>query len=231
METDNVHPNNSGSAIVAKVIYDTLNSIAEGASEYQLAHTSGSWVIEHKMPQMPIVDGWYMYSPGTGTTATVQYALNDLYAQPIYIPQICVVIGMGCEVTSGGASSTWRIGIYAPDSTGGRPGSRVIDFGTFSTTSPSLTAGITDRWTLLHPGWYWLASVAQGGTAPFVRSFTSGGSPYQVMTPTQFNGVFGRVTVFHQTGISGSLPTSWGSSFVHQVQYPMLWLQLKSQVH
>jgi len=229
MQTDDVHPNFLGAALAANVIYQTLNSITSVATQTQLALASGMPATQlQTIPHMPIVDNWYLYTP-TASSSAATPVNGTLYATPIYIPNTAIVTSIGTEVTTGGSGNSVRLGIYLPDSTGGRPGSLLADFGTYSSAAVSFTAGITGLWKLLRPGWYWVSAVTQSGTAATLRFGNN--NTYQFMTAAQYSGAFGRVNVWTQSGVTSSLPTTWGSTWTTQVQFPIVWMQLRSQLH
>ncbi|MFO0702897.1 MAG: hypothetical protein U0514_03505 [Candidatus Andersenbacteria bacterium] len=112
---------------------------------------------------------WYT-SPITGTATTVGTpAVNTLIAIPFVVSKVTTIDQMAINVTTLGASSTPRVGIYA-DNGNMYPGVLIDDAGTQSGASTGVKTYTTGLPVTLDPGLYWLAYVTNA-TAPAVRSF------------------------------------------------------------
>ena len=115
------------------------------------------------------LDQWYS-SPNTGTALTTGApAANRLIAIPLVVSKVMTIDQMAINVTTLGASSTPRIGIYA-DNGNNYPGVLIADAGTQSGGSTGVKTYTTNLPITLDPGLYWLAYVTNA-TAPTIRSF------------------------------------------------------------
>lgn len=212
MYTDNLHPNGFGASRIARKIVSTLLTALPSMGPDTSAITSTRYNQQRNFPSMGIPDASYVTCVANAYNA-VAPSQNQTYAHPIYVPERCIVTACGLNVTTGQASTTARLGIYAQDGTGGRPGSLIADFGAVATTAAQWNE-ITGLWLLLEPGYYWLAAVTQGGTTQPTcsclsgvtypaLSFFFGGNPGSAGV----NGIQGT------GGISGALPDPWGSTY------------------
>jgi hypothetical protein len=159
----------------------------------------------------PLVSGQYSAS-GLGTTSSYAAAANTLYAVP-FIPATSDSVdrlGIGISV-AGGSGSVVRMGIYA-DNGDYKPGSLLGDYGTASATTVAYAETATNGSpvALTTGTLYWLAFASQGSPAtnPSVRAIT-GVSPLIVTPNSDYTGCMG----YDQGSISGSLPSSWGSTY------------------
>lgn len=98
--------------------------------------------------------------PGLSSISTTTLATGSLKASPIYVGKNRTVDRIQAEVTTFGASSKLRLGIYADDGTG-YPGALVVDSGEIDAGSNGVK-NVTIA-ASLSPGLYWLACL--GGTA------------------------------------------------------------------
>lgn len=117
---------------------------------------------------LPWVTGRFYGANYTRATSTGAASLLLFYAVPVYVPNRAgvTVTAIGTEVTSGGTTSTMRLGIYAmtPE---GYPGALKVDSGSIATTGIGfLSASIS---ATLRQGWYWLASAHAGVAAPTIQ--------------------------------------------------------------
>lgn len=115
-----------------------------------------------------------------GSTGSGNPGFTTLTMAPIYVPNRLgvTVTTLGLEVTSGGTSSTMRIGIYSCD-TDGLPDTLLVDSGSLSTTGTGFVSASIS--TFLHQGWYWLADAHAGSAAPNIRTVgatSNWGNPY-----------------------------------------------------
>lgn len=107
-------------------------------------------------------------------------------------------------VTTGTAGTTCRLGIYADSN--GRPGSLIVDAGTVDTSGFGQLAA-TISVTL--SGVVWLACVSNGGAAAVGRMGNH-------VNPMIGNSDFysnGTAAGYSQNGITGALPSSWGTTY------------------
>lgn len=172
------------------------------------------------LPGSVFISGlWYpqlIPLPGTKTAT-----LNDLFAYPFIVNKTHTFSEIGVNVTTGGAGSAVRLGIYADDGAG-YPGALMQDYGTVASTGTG-TAEIAISLDL-DPGLYWLCVAAQGGSAPTLAADNSTFSHIfgsSVAGPVAGNGKTGYVL----TGISGSLPNPFTAGAATQVDSPVVQLQ------
>lgn len=233
MSGDDVHPNEYGQAVIADAVYQQLQTMIASGNDNLASQLNrkGSHLV--KWPALRIPNSYYKYADVTNTS-TGNLGNNNLFVLPVYIPHRCIVIAMGCEVTTAGTSSAMRVGLYGCDSSGGRPGNLIADFGQFPTTTVSSTLGVTSIWQMLEPGWYWMAAVNQGGTAPStVFPITLSVHPPSPVQQAFAATAFGQ-SGYLLTGISGGLPGLWGATFSPTPVAPFTvagfhtWLQLAS---
>ncbi len=146
--------------------------------------------------------GWYQAmfgDPSTQQLTTSRMILAPFEARSGTIDVVAV------EVSTLGASSTVRLGVYA-DNGNGRPGALVADYGTVATTSTGVKT--IDVNTTVIPGrTYWFAIASQGGTAATLKTLYANpvGEKFIQMgtaTPTSL----AQVSQYYQSSVSGALP-------------------------
>jgi hypothetical protein len=110
----------------------------------------------------PMASGqYYLSMVGSGLT-NQGMTLNRLYAMPFFVGRACVLDRLAQRVTVAGASSnTIRLGLYSDDN--GKPGALLVDAGTADATTTGVKALTVS--VAIAQGLYWLATVAQTGTA------------------------------------------------------------------
>jgi hypothetical protein len=152
-----------------------------------------------------ISQAWYYggFAGSGGTNSAITQ--NTLHAIPFYVGNTTTFDRIGINGV-GGAAGTVRLGIYLDNN--GLPGTLLADYGTVSMGGSGFLS-ITISPTL--SGIVWLAAVSQGAgcttsTVGFMYNPFIGNtdSPYA-------SGASG--TGYYQTGVSGSLPSTWGSTF------------------
>lgn len=147
----------------------------------------------------------YYYSTELYIDATYVTVLDRMQAADFFVPVATTFDRIGCTVTAAGtAGAVVRLGIYG--ASGGMPQALVLDAGTVdATTTGAKTITISQ---VLHPGWYYLAGVAQVATCT-VRARGVGGSSWWVpqTAPGAENNVSWRVN-----SVSGALPNPFGAS-------------------
>lgn len=144
----------------------------------------------------------YYYTSDTagGSDGTTTLTQSRLLFLQFTAPNGVSIDRIGVEVTTGVASTTIRLGIYA-STAGGLPGSLVTDYGTIDSSGTGAKEITISPAATLAAGTYWLAIVAQGGT-PTVRSKGFSTNPY-----------IGRAaidnanpTCWNQDSVTGALP-------------------------
>lgn len=158
----------------------------------------------------PLVPGRYYRFPNGGLSA-VAATLNVLRLHPIHIWQTCTLAQIGCEVTTGAASSFVRLGIYRDDGNF-RPNlaaGPMLDTGGAAIDGNSATVQTVACNVPFVPGWYWFGGVAQGGT-PTLRSLSTptshaqGRIDHDVAAPVSNTASMG----FSVSAISAALPSA-----------------------
>ena len=144
----------------------------------------------------PSVSGrWYQQRGSTGGGTPSADSMR--YVQMVF--PIVTLDRIAMEVTTGGAGSTHRLGIYADDGTG-RPGVLIVDAGTVSTTATGVKEATISQ--VLAAGLHWLATVQQGGTPPAVRTVDFSGA-FETSNVAQTS-----PGLFIEAGVSGALPAT-----------------------
>ena len=154
---------------------------------------------------MPPSGGVYWVGTQTNSNGTSAPAVNEFRLSPVFITSTVLLDRIAGKVTTGAASSTVRLGIYA-DSGAGVPGSLILDAGTIDGNSVSTQAITISQ--VLAPGLYWIGGVSQGGT-PTVQ-VTSGNS--MLGMPHSFGATYDptiSVNGYNMTGVSGALPATY----------------------
>lgn len=116
---------------------------------------------------------WYT-SPSNGTAlATGAPTINTLRAMPLIITKTTTIDQMAINITTLGAGSNVRVGIYS-DNGNNYPDALIADAGSISTAAAGIKTYTTNLPVTLQPGLYWMAIVGNG-TAPTMRTFAVGG--------------------------------------------------------
>jgi hypothetical protein len=144
------------------------------------------------------------YGPflGPGSAGTLVAVLNTLYFIPIQVFRQYTFAGLMTSINAGIATAVCRLGIY--NDAGGIPGTRVKEF---PGTIDASTAGQKEllEATLLAPGLYYLAVVAQTAAPTF--DGRSCNNPPSFMTFINQAQVPLNSGVWRQSGVTGALPT------------------------
>lgn len=112
---------------------------------------------------------WYT-APVTGTALTVGTPVaNTMYALPFVVAKTTTIDQMAINVTTAGAASTPRVGIYA-DNGNMYPGALIVDAGTQAAGTTGIKTYVTGLPVTLDPGLYWLVYLTNA-TAPAIRTF------------------------------------------------------------
>jgi hypothetical protein len=101
------------------------------------------------------------------TTAT------RLYYYPMYFDRAEVLAGV--KTLNGGAGDngeTYRVGLYFDNGATGGPGTLAKDFGQVTLTAASAIRTLSNSYTMIAPGWYWIA--VHHNTACSMAAFRAG---------------------------------------------------------
>lgn len=145
-------------------------------------------------------------------TATTGPTVNTLYAMPFIVSRTTTFDSISYELTTQGASSQVRLGIY--DDTGAcYPNNLIFDSGNVTGTNPvgEKSATITSSLQTFNPGLYWL-TYENSATVPLIRCLPGAGTCISILG---FSSPFGTTspgfayTVAHTVG---ALPNPYTAS-------------------
>jgi peptidoglycan/xylan/chitin deacetylase (PgdA/CDA1 family) len=147
------------------------------------------------------ISGRY-YGPPGAAPGTLTLPVGRCTITPFWVPQATTIDRLAAEVTTGGASSVARIGIYdsTPDD---RPGSLVLDAGTVAAD----TAGVKEA-TVSQPlraGLYWLALAVQGSSSVTLRTVGNDNLPPVASTAPMTTAAR---NCYYGDSVTGALPAS-----------------------
>ena len=157
-----------------------------------------------------VSSGWYKTQSPVNTSA-LSPGNNRLDYTAFYVGTTTTFQKIGCTFTAVTVAGNAIFGIYSDSN--GIPGSKLYDSGQITVPINGAVAFITPTTfsQTLTPGWYWLATVAQGvtGTAWQTATTQSSSGLYQ-RTLSQPSGTYpGMVHGFAQSSVSGtSLPAT-----------------------
>ena len=130
---------------------------------------------------------------------------------PMYVSTTCTVneigVATGNTITTAG---NVRSGIYTDNN--GVPGSLVVDSGSiaYSVAATFYSAVVS---ATLSPGWYWIGSVIQTGSASFTGyTYTLPSFNFPILQMASLSQAVFLPYAYGQSGITGALPSSWGST-------------------
>jgi hypothetical protein len=116
----------------------------------------------------------------TTITSTTGPLVNRLYAMPFYVGKTTKFDLICCEITTAGAGSNCRLGVYYDDGNC-YPGALIFDSGNISSaTTGEKSATITSSLQVFQPGLYWL-TYENSATVPQVRALGSGVSAIPIL--------------------------------------------------
>jgi hypothetical protein len=154
----------------------------------------------------------YMYTLGVANPGTSNaLGTGILRLQPWVVPINITITAIGAEVSSSGdAGCKFRIGLY---NDGGQcfPTTLVQDFGTIAGDSATLQMITLGTPLSINAGLYWIGGAVQLVTAnqPTMRTY---GSMIYSLPSTALPGSGTVFWVYQQTGVTGSLPSSFTST-------------------
>lgn len=136
------------------------------------------------------------------TSGVATPTADELVFVPFDIPYAINVASIEFEVTAVGVGSTFRVGLYESNSDGTEPGALLDESAAIDTETTaevkSHTVGVD-----LSPGRYWIAGVAQIGTAAAEMRVTST-TDIPIANALDGTSFDGRFAV--DTGVTGALP-------------------------
>lgn len=189
-----------------------------------VAGTPGTWVSASgsSVPGRRYKTGrWYGMDQGGSDGAGAALVLNELLATRLTVYEAKSFDRVGIEVTTLGASSVVRTGIYQDDGDG-YPGALLVDWGASPGTFDASTTGqktITIA-QALPAGIYWLAMVAQVAACS-VR--TKANSTPDWMGFADASNSDRRS--YAQSGVSGALPANFTTSVTMSATAPKMYLR------
>lgn len=157
-----------------------------------------------------LVSGQYI-RPKTSNVGSAQPAQGVLSAMPLDIGDSGTIATIGVNVTTAGqAGALVRLGIYC-DNGHGQPGQLLIDAGTVAGDAINKVETAVNLW--VPAGRYHLAAVSQNcaTTAP-ILSGSSGTLDPPIPLNSLANAWLTNQNCFAQSGVTGALPSAWGSA-------------------
>lgn len=109
------------------------------------------------------------YYPSHAPTANITMTAGTAVYVPVFFARACTLDYIAVSLqTSGGASSTIRLGLYVPHATTGLPDAVLADFGTVSGNGTGIRP-ITPISQAVKAGMYWAVIAPQGTGSPVLR--------------------------------------------------------------
>lgn len=149
--------------------------------------------------------GYYVGPSGTRTTLATVASVE--YAVPIMVAASGTLSKIGCEIITGAAATTVRLGVRADAN--GIPGTLLLDAGTVDATATTASGiEITGLSLRLVPGIYWFTATSQGGT-PTLRAET--GDIWPSAAPSLASALGATANTGYTTAatVTGALPTTY----------------------
>lgn len=180
------------------------------------------------LPQTAIQTGRYYYAFGmlgpVGSTVPIGNFSGTMYAAPFIAASSVTWTKIGIYCSVGQAGKKARLGIYSTG-TDGLPGTLVVDAGEVDLSSNDTECEATISQALTANTLYWLAVVAQSGTAELmVGDKSMSGHDLRFMFGD--GAVGGALAVGAAVGQTyGALPSSFGSSFLTIDDVPLIWMR------
>jgi len=165
-----------------------------------------------------ITNSWH-FGNYTGTGGNNTVTQNNLYVTPFYVGNATTFNSIAAYAL--GTGSVMRLGIYLDNN--GLPDALLADYGTVGMSNTGIQ-GITISQTL--SGQVWVAACAQGSNA-LTATTNANYNPFVGTTNDPYS--FGLVsTGYYQTGVTGALPSTWGSTYstTYSSSYPAIILRM-----
>lgn len=149
--------------------------------------------------------GYYVGPQGSRTTVVATQSVE--YAEPVYLASGGVLSRLGCEITTGVASTVVRLGVRADAN--GLPGALLLDAGTVDASAVTINGiEITGLNLRLAPGLYWFCAAAQGG-APTLRAETGDLTPSAAPSLASAVGATTHTGYVTAATVNGALPSTY----------------------
>ena len=150
---------------------------------------------------------WWTPSVNQLAIGSLTNAINSIRYSPFIVERDITVTRLGIAVvTSGGASTTCRLGIYSNDPTTTKPLTRLVDSGTLALDSTGVKSA-TGLSVVLAKGLYWFAYFSNASTGT-ITSIANLNLPDVIGTTTLNNGP---VNIYSQSLTYTSLPATAGT--------------------
>ena len=150
---------------------------------------------------------WWTPSVNQLAIGSLTNAINSIRYSPFIVERDITVTQLGIAVvTSGGASTTCRLGIYSNDPTTTKPLTRLVDSGTLALDSTGVKSA-TGLSVVLAKGLYWFAYFSNASTGT-ITSIANLNLPDVIGTTTLNNGP---VNIYSQSLTYTSLPATAGT--------------------
>jgi hypothetical protein len=191
-----------------------LTATSATAAAFQAAAGGGA-------TNLPLRSGVYYPAFGLGPLTQTTLVTGFMYGTPFYVPTPCTLAEIAITTAGGVAGTNARIGIYADSA--GVPGALVKDYGAVNVSGVGAVSAFSS--TVLAVGWYWFAAASQGGGMRVTCAGPS--SPYgtlSTMIPTTGPTSIAMLYSLVKTGVTGALPTPWGTERIPFEYAVQAWL-------
>ena len=206
--------NDSGSIYVGGGSLVLGDAIASWDTTFITATTAGRIVTAaQRGHSAPMVTGQY-YAPEGSTVATAATGDGSMRGGLLVVGQDTTLTEIGVEVTTAGAGSAYRLGIYRINEAAPGIADRLLDAGTVDSTSTGYKS-ITISLPVARGDRLLLMGTPQGGTPPTVRTNAGMVPAFGSATATSVtaNPIVGTV----QNSVTGALPATHTLGFATSV--------------
>jgi hypothetical protein len=146
------------------------------------------------------------------STSNGTLTAGRLYYLPFLLRCGAVIGSMACNITTGQASSSALMGIYAMGTTGA-PGAKLAETGSIDTTTASFKTPALTSSIFLAPGWYYVAFLYIGTAGVAATLHASSTAALLGGSPCGFNGnSFTGIDHRYETVGSLALPSTAGAT-------------------
>jgi hypothetical protein len=169
--------------------------------------------------------GEWLLNDLPGPAATMAMTLDRLYAVPLHVPKTTTFDRISIRITTASAAGGLiRLGLYASD--GNKPTTLILDAGTVAadaTGTPQITISQT-----LSQGFVFVAAVNQVQQASVNRHPSGGGGSHRIPTSDLANSVANKHTYYRETGVTGTLPSTYTVSGIGFVAFDTPYIALRA---